>query len=429
MLDFIKDPTLDPYRRYFAAGETLLLEGDNHQDLLILVEGRLDIIKGQRKVSELSDPGSLFGEIAFILNRTRTTTVKASAPVEVLQIPSAEVEEFQRRFPIILPAIAKVLAKRLHEATQVRSGLQEFCDQLPEAMVMTDPEYKLLAWNTKAETLYGRSWKEMHDATLRMLFEDQPSFRQFLASLQPGHPIAEKTLKVNHPTELWKFVALNTTVMTDGHRHTQGYLLIGRDVTAIHRLHQKQQLLQKWLRPALALLLGVGVLFAFSYPDWHRGQTLLKHKMTSFREQLDRDQQTLSQRLAPLLKSGELAVARQLLADYSSSPAAAKVGISGLTLLNGKEVVVGATTTAALPANHLGNRYTEFTLPAGAATTPALLLPEGPASGKSDSPQAALAFPLLPPGEPGWLIFRLDLAFLEKEYGLDRKALTKMAFR
>lgn len=429
MLDFIKDPTLDRYRRSFASGENLLLEGDNIQDLMILVQGRLDIVKGQRKVSALTAPGSLFGEVSFILNRQRTTTVTANGPVVVLQIPSGEVADFLQRFPVVLPAITQVLAKRLHEATEIRSGLQELCDRLPEAMVMTDRHRRLLAWNTMAETLYGRSWQQMHDASLDELFEDQPSYQQFLAALQAGKTIQERTLKVNHPTELWKFVSTNTTVMSDGHQQVQGYLLIGRDVTAIQRLQKKQEALQKCLRPALALLLCLALFFALHYPSWRQGKTLLDHRTESFRRQIVKEQQALGSELAAPLAAGELAVVRQILADHGNLPAAALAGITGLTLLNPKQVVLGATTSGLLPANQLGNRYDEFLLPTPPPLEPTLLFPDRPAAGKGPAEKAALAFPLADRGANGYLLLRLDLNLLEKEYGLTRKALTKIPFR
>ncbi|MEA2038992.1 MAG: hypothetical protein U9N82_04075, partial [Thermodesulfobacteriota bacterium] len=38
----------------FKTGQTILLEGDDSQDLYILVSGEVDVIKGHKKITEIS---------------------------------------------------------------------------------------------------------------------------------------------------------------------------------------------------------------------------------------------------------------------------------------------------------------------------------------------------------------------------------------
>ena len=61
----------------FQTGKTLFLEGDDTQDVYFLVSGKLAILKGRKRIAELSDEGSVFGEMSFLLGEKRTATVKA----------------------------------------------------------------------------------------------------------------------------------------------------------------------------------------------------------------------------------------------------------------------------------------------------------------------------------------------------------------
>jgi hypothetical protein len=69
------------YLKTFKAGDVLFHEGDDSQDLYILISGHLEVFKGDKKLSEIIDPGSVLGEAAFLLGAKRTATVKAEESV------------------------------------------------------------------------------------------------------------------------------------------------------------------------------------------------------------------------------------------------------------------------------------------------------------------------------------------------------------
>ena len=52
MLDIINQPDMQQYAKTFAAGETLFLQGDHSQDMYILISGKLDVYKGDKKIAE-----------------------------------------------------------------------------------------------------------------------------------------------------------------------------------------------------------------------------------------------------------------------------------------------------------------------------------------------------------------------------------------
>ncbi|MBN2373392.1 cyclic nucleotide-binding domain-containing protein [bacterium] len=151
MLDeIINNSDLDKYLVSFNAGQIIFLEGDASQDLYILVSGELDVLNGNKKISEINSIGSLFGEMSSLLDDKRTATVKAKGPVNTLCIPKEEISAFIHGYPDVAEDLTRLLAQRLRETSQVLYGLKEFCDQLPDAVVLTDSEGKITAWNCAA---------------------------------------------------------------------------------------------------------------------------------------------------------------------------------------------------------------------------------------------------------------------------------------
>ena len=164
--EVINRPEFDKYLTTFERGETLFLEGEDTQDLYILVSGRLGIIKGRKKITEVMEAGSLFGEMSFFLGAKRTATVKAASDVKVICIPKAEVKTFLHQFPAVAEAMIKLLAERLNETTQIVYGLEEFSDKLPDAVMLSDSDGQILTWNRAAEKLYGREWDDVESRSV-----------------------------------------------------------------------------------------------------------------------------------------------------------------------------------------------------------------------------------------------------------------------
>ena len=76
--EIIGNSDLKKYLTTFNTGEMMLVEGDDSQDLYILVSGELDVLKGNKKMWEIAEPGSIFGEMSFLsggLGRIRSTDV------------------------------------------------------------------------------------------------------------------------------------------------------------------------------------------------------------------------------------------------------------------------------------------------------------------------------------------------------------------
>ena len=151
--DIVDNPELEKFIRTYGAGQLIFLEGEDSQDLYILISGEIEIIKGAKKIAEFSIPGTVFGEMSFLLGAARTASVQAKNEVKVVRIPKSDINSFLCDFPQMAQETTRLLAKRLDETSQVVSGLKEICDQLPDAVLLTDRDGSVLSFNTAAKKL------------------------------------------------------------------------------------------------------------------------------------------------------------------------------------------------------------------------------------------------------------------------------------
>ncbi|MEE9612846.1 MAG: cyclic nucleotide-binding domain-containing protein, partial [Desulfatiglandales bacterium] len=256
----INNPDLDKYRTTFETDHIIFHEGDNTQDLYILVSGQLDVLKGKKSIAEISAPGSLFGEMSFLLGAKRTATVKARNEVKAIRIPKKEITVFLSESPTAARDITKLLAERLDETSQILYGLKEFCDQLPDAVILTDTEEKILTWNSAAEKLYGRNGHQMRYTPVEKIYQEPQVYKNFLEEVQSGNAVKEKILRIRHPEKGTRFISTSMTLLYDDNHNFHGVISLGRDITSVTNLERGYRRARYWLVRSFFLLGLLGLM-------------------------------------------------------------------------------------------------------------------------------------------------------------------------
>jgi CRP-like cAMP-binding protein len=108
-------------RREVPAGTLVLQEGSKTGHLFVLLEGRLEVIKGDSVVAVLTEPGALLGEMSVLLDQPHTATVRAAADSVVYEFDDAAA--FLRDKPAVALLIARLLAQRLNVANTYLADL------------------------------------------------------------------------------------------------------------------------------------------------------------------------------------------------------------------------------------------------------------------------------------------------------------------
>ncbi len=430
--EVIKNVKTHRYITPFEEGKAIFLEGDDSQDLFILISGQLDVFKGNTKIAEIIEKGSLFGEMSFLLKAKRTATIKAGENVKAIRIPKDEINAFIHDFPEVAGEISKLLAKRLDETSQILYGLKEFCDQLPDAVIATDKEGKIITWNAAAEEVYGRSWDQMCNKSVEEIYEKPRGYKKLLEEVKKKHSVREKILSVRHPKHGVRFISTSSTLLHDDHNNFQGILSLGRDVTSIKTLEKKYRQTRYWLFPSLMLtfLLALGVFWGHSH--FSKTPQIMDVNQSELKNRLSNDYLLLKSMLINHLEAGNRSKTSQLMKDFLNAQKPDKMPYNGLVLLDKNKIVfdaysinTGTNISPTIQSSYKGIDFEDGKDSAYSVLTLYRADKDHPMGKKS----IEIAFEMNKNNRRiGWLIFQLDLHRLKKDYGTDVSGLKQFNF-
>jgi len=421
--EVIKNVNVNRYVTPFEKGDAIFLEGDDSQDLFILVSGQLNVFKGNTKIAEIIEKGSLFGEMSFLLKAERTATVKAAGNVTAIRIPKDDITSFLHDFPEVSGEISKLLAKRLDETSRILYGLKEFCDQLPDAVMATDKEGKITTWNAAAEEVYGRSWDQMRNKSVEEIYEKPQVYNKLLQEVKKKHAVREKILSIRHPKNGVRFISTSSTLLHDDHNNFQGILSLGRDVSSVKKLEKKYRQTRYWLFPSLILvvLLGLGIFWGRSH--FSNTPRIVNVDHSELKNQVNKDYLLLNSILINSLEAGDRLKTSRLMKDFFKNKKPDKVPYTGLVLLDKNKMVFdvysknsSANTSPVIESSYKGIDFEDGKNSPHRVLTLYRADKDHPMGQKS----IEIVFEMNKKNRRiGWLIFQLDLHRLKADYGMD----------
>jgi putative ABC transport system ATP-binding protein len=78
-------------KRHFAAGETVIREGESGEEFFVISDGEVEVIRADHEVARLG-PGDFFGEVALISGEPRNATVVAESEVDTYVLGKTDFE-------------------------------------------------------------------------------------------------------------------------------------------------------------------------------------------------------------------------------------------------------------------------------------------------------------------------------------------------
>jgi CRP/FNR family transcriptional regulator, cyclic AMP receptor protein len=103
-------------KQSIAAGEVMIEEGQRPANMMVLISGSVSVEREGVPFARVDTPGAVFGEMAAVLGRLATATVRARTDVEVYVV--SEPLEFLGDQPGAALAVLRVTAARLDGLTQ-----------------------------------------------------------------------------------------------------------------------------------------------------------------------------------------------------------------------------------------------------------------------------------------------------------------------
>jgi CRP-like cAMP-binding protein len=93
-------------------GYVLMREGRPGREFFVLIEGSVQVTRGEKKLSELG-PGDWFGEIALLTKIPRTASVVATSAVRALVVTDRAFRQLVETMPSIAIKVLASLGDRL----------------------------------------------------------------------------------------------------------------------------------------------------------------------------------------------------------------------------------------------------------------------------------------------------------------------------
>jgi len=109
--------------REVSAGTLVIQEGSTTGHLYVLIEGRVEVLKGDIIVATITDPGAVLGEMSVLLDQPHSATVRAASDSTIYEFSDAAA--FLREQPAVALLIARLLAERLHVATSYLADIKQ----------------------------------------------------------------------------------------------------------------------------------------------------------------------------------------------------------------------------------------------------------------------------------------------------------------
>ena len=101
---------------FYPAGAVLIRQGgDVTGKLIVLKEGEVEILRDDKFVASIRQPGAIFGEMSVLLGRPHSATVRAVTDVQLFVI--ADAINVLEAHPAWLLQIARLLAQRINATT------------------------------------------------------------------------------------------------------------------------------------------------------------------------------------------------------------------------------------------------------------------------------------------------------------------------
>ena len=122
--------------RTFGSGEVLLVEKEKQGILYILIEGEIEVLKGDFQITTTSEPGAIFGEMSILLDIPHTATVRTLTPSRLHMVERAT--EFLQSQTDVTYQLAQLLAQRLYSVTTYLVDLKKQYEDRQDHLGMVD---------------------------------------------------------------------------------------------------------------------------------------------------------------------------------------------------------------------------------------------------------------------------------------------------
>jgi type IV pilus assembly protein PilB len=112
---YMVNPDLEKY----DDGDVVIREGNLDNDFFELIQGAVIVVKGGKKIAEITQPGAYFGEMAAISGEARSASIISKGRSTVRRFPGDKLFEVIENYPDVTKHLFRTMVSRLEHSNEI----------------------------------------------------------------------------------------------------------------------------------------------------------------------------------------------------------------------------------------------------------------------------------------------------------------------
>ncbi len=112
---YLVNPDVEEYED----SDVIIQESNKDKDFFKLVRGKVAVLRGGKKIAEITEPGEYFGEMAAILDEPRSASIVSSGRCVIKRYPGDKLSELIEKYPDVSRHLFKTLVGRLKKTDRI----------------------------------------------------------------------------------------------------------------------------------------------------------------------------------------------------------------------------------------------------------------------------------------------------------------------
>ncbi|KPK00608.1 MAG: pilus assembly protein [Desulfobacterales bacterium SG8_35] len=110
---------VNPDMEKYDDGDVIIREGNTDNDFFELIQGAVIVVKGGKKIAEITQPGSYFGEMSAISGEARSASIISKGRSTVRRFPGDKLFEVIENYPDVTKHLFKTMVSRLEHSNEI----------------------------------------------------------------------------------------------------------------------------------------------------------------------------------------------------------------------------------------------------------------------------------------------------------------------
>ncbi len=112
---YLVNPDVEEYQD----NDIIIREGNKDKDFFKLVRGKVAVLRSDKKIAEITEPGEYFGEMAAIISEPRSASIIATGRCVIKRYPGDKLSELIEKYPDVSRHLFKTLVNRLQKTDRI----------------------------------------------------------------------------------------------------------------------------------------------------------------------------------------------------------------------------------------------------------------------------------------------------------------------